>query len=245
LKRVTELIIAIDGPAASGKSTTARLVADRLAYTYIDSGAMYRAVALRAIRLGVSEDDREALVRVAEEASIELPGAAGTRVVLDGDDVTKEIRTPRVTDSASIVSTVPGVRRAMVRLQRQIGHSTDCVMEGRDIGTVVFPDADLKVFLVANLSERARRRLLEMKERGLLVEGEEAGERGLLESLRAEIGARDERDSTRRDSPLVKADDAVELNTTDLSIGQQVDAVVRLAVERGAVDRSAKKAGDA
>lgn len=241
MKRVTALIIAIDGPAASGKSTTARLVADRLAYTYIDSGAMYRAVALRALRLGVSDEDRDALTRVAVEASLELTGAGSSRVLLDGEDVTAEIRTEQVTESASVISTVPGVRRALVRRQREIGHSNDCVMEGRDIGSVVFPDADLKIFLVADLDARARRRLFELRERGL-VEADESEDGELLGSLAGDLSLRDERDSTRKDSPLVKASDAVELDTTDMSIEEQVEEVVRLAVARGAVDRGSERA---
>ncbi len=239
---MTGLIIAIDGPAASGKSTTAKLVADRLAYTYIDSGAMYRAAALRALRLGIAEGDHEALARSTEGASIELPKRGDGPVLLDGSDVSAEIRTELVTALASVVSTVPGVRRALVRQQRSIGHATDCVMEGRDIGTVVFPDADLKIFLVADLAERARRRLRQMKEQGLLGEdGEDENER-LLREFAEDIQARDERDSTREDSPLTKAPDAIELDTTGLSIEQQVEAVVRLAIERGAADRGNEKA---
>ncbi len=233
-KRVKKLIIAIDGPAASGKSTTAKLVADRLAYTYIDSGAMYRAVALRAMRLGVSEKDADGLERVAREAAIELPQSEEHRVILDGEDVSREIRDERVTASASVVSAVPGVRRALVKLQREIGHATNCVMEGRDIGTVVFPDADLKVFLTADLRERASRRLAEMRTRGVSSDLDGRGDEELLPEVTEEIRIRDERDSTRKDSPLLRASDAVALDTTGLSIEQQVEEVVRLAAARGA-----------
>lgn len=191
---------------------------------------MYRAAALKALRLGVSTDDHEALGRVAAEARIDLSGGGRGPLILEGEDVTEAVRAPEVTDASSIVSTVPAVRRALVEQQRAIGASTDCVMEGRDIGTVVFPDADLKVLLTASLEERARRRLAELRSRG--------GDADLAR-VTADIAERDRRDSTRADSPLRKADDAVEVDTTDLSIEEQVERVVELALERGAVERPA------
>ena len=217
------LIIAIDGPAASGKSTTAKLAAARLGFAYLDSGAMYRAAALRAVRLGVSLDDRAALGRAAEGAAIVLSGSGRGPVLLDGEDVTAEIRTPAVSRASSIMSAVPAVRRALVRQQREFAARGDCVVEGRDIGTVVFPDADLKVYLTASIEERARRRMVELAGRG--IHGDE-------EAIRAEIAERDRRDSTREDSPLRKAADAVEVDTTGLTIEEQVEAVVRIARER-------------
>lgn len=195
---------------------------------------MYRAAALKALRLGVSMRDHEALGRVASSAAIELGAGGLGPVFLDGEDVTEAIRDPEVTDASSTMSTVPSVRRALVREQRRIGRSTDCVMEGRDIGTVVFPDADLKVFLVASIEERARRRVRDLEARG---------ERTHATSVRADIEERDRRDSTRSDSPLRAADDAVELDTTDLSIEEQVERVLELAAERGATPRPA--AGEA
>jgi len=186
---------------------------------------MYRAAALRALRLGVQIDDHEALGRVAASASIELRACGRGPVYLDGADVTEAIRDPEVTEASSTMSTVPAVRRALVAEQRRIGRSSDCVMEGRDIGTVVFPDADLKVFLVASLEERARRRLADLAARDEEVD---------LASVMAGIEERDRRDSTRTDSPLRRADDAIELDTTDLSIEEQVERVLDLAVERGA-----------
>ncbi|MBD3368348.1 MAG: (d)CMP kinase [Candidatus Eisenbacteria bacterium] len=215
------MIIAIDGPAASGKSTTARAVAERLGYTYIDSGAMYRAAALAAMRRGVDLDDVEELTRVAESSTIELTPTGA--VLLDGEDVTTAIRTRAVSDAASVVSTVPGVRRALVREQRRLGRHENCVMEGRDIGTVVFPEADLKVFLTAGVRERARRRHAEDPEGG-----------ATLEEIEREIAERDRRDESRNDSPLVRARDAVVVDTTSLTIEDQVDRVIELAVERGA-----------
>jgi cytidylate kinase len=187
---------------------------------------MYRAAALKALRLGVSIDDHEALGRVASSASIELSERGLGSVYLDGEDVTEAIRDPEVTDASSTMSTVSAVRRALVSEQRRIGRSTGCVMEGRDIGTVVFPDADLKVFLVASIEERARRRFADLKARGEEID---------LASVRADIEERDRRDSTRTDSPLRRADDAVVLDTTDLSIEEQVERVLDLAVERGAI----------
>ncbi len=241
--RVASLIITIDGPAASGKSTTAKLVASRLGYTYIDSGAMYRAVALKALRACVSMGDHESLGRVAREASIELADRGRGPIFLDGEDVTLAIRAADVSDAASLMSAVPEVRRALVAQQREIGRSMSCVMEGRDIGTVVFPDADLKIYLVASLDERARRRHRQSgePERGD-VPGPDDRESGTaLRELAATIRQRDERDSTRKDSPLRKAEDATELDTTGLTIAEQVERVVELAVERGAVDEARRE----
>jgi cytidylate kinase len=195
---------------------------------------MYRAVALAATRQGLPLDDSEALTRVAESVKIELTGLGRGPVLLDGEDVSDAIRAPEVTRAASVMSTVPGVRRAMVREQRRIGHSASCVMEGRDIGTVVFPDADLKLFLIATLEERARRRLADL---------EALGRPAAADAVRAEIAERDRRDSTREDSPLRRADDAVELDTTGLSIEEQVAAVIRLAMERGAALHDERKTG--
>ena len=221
--RDTSLIIAIDGPAASGKITTARAVAEILGFTYIDSGAMYRAAALSAIRRGVPFDDAEELARVAEEARIELAGLGRGAVLLNDEDVTTAIRTREVSEAASVVSTVPGVRRALVRQQRALGERTHCVMEGRDIGTVVFPDADLKIFLTASARARALRRHAELNEDGIS-----------LDEIEREIEDRDLRDTTRDDSPLRRADDAVVIDTASLTIEQQVDRVVELARKRGA-----------
>lgn len=202
-----------------------------MGYAYIDSGAMYRAVALRALRAGVPMDDVESLARIAEEADIVLSERGTGPVYLDGEDVSEAIRSPEVSNASSVMSTVPRVRRAMVRQQRKLGHSTDCVMEGRDIGTVVFPDADLKVFIVASIDERARRRLQDHERRD---------ETFSLEDVIEEIRERDRRDSTRLDSPLVKAEDAAELDTTNLTVDEQVDAVIKLARERGALRNPAR-----
>ena len=161
---------------------------------------------------------------IAESVEIQLTDLGP--VLLDGEDVTEAIRTPEVTRGASVMSTVSGVRRAMVEQQRRVGHSVDCVMEGRDIGTVVFPDAELKIFLIATLEERTRRRMADMNA---------LGRRNDASAVRDEIAERDRRDSTREDSPLRRADDAIELDTTGLSIDEQVAEVIRLATDRGAV----------
>ena len=184
---------------------------------------MYRAAALRALRLGISLGDAAALGRAAEEARIDLGARGRGPVLLDGEDVSAAIRTRAVSDASSVMSAVPAVRRALVRQQRAFASAVDCVVEGRDIGTVVFPDADLKIYLTASIAERARRRVAELGARGIRVDPA---------TIEADIGERDRRDSTRDDSPLRKAEDAVEVDTTGLSIDGQVEAVVRVARER-------------
>jgi cytidylate kinase len=209
------MVIAIDGPAGAGKSTVARALATRLGFTYLDSGAMYRAVGLLSLRS--PEDDPAALAR---EARIELDAAGGEapRVVLDGEDVTGEIRTARVSEAASRVAALPEVRAALVALQRELLAAGDWVAEGRDIGTVVAPDAELKVYLDADPDERARRR---------------ASELGVDEAtVRAEQAMRDERDRGRKESPLRAADGAVLLDTTGLDVEQAVSRIAELARSR-------------
>ncbi len=219
-----KLIIAIDGPAGSGKTTTAKLVAQELDYLHLDTGAMYRGVAEKVLRAGIDPSDNEAVSRLIDSTTVALEQSGnGVRVLLDGHDVTSRIRRPEVTSVVSAVSSVPEVRRAMVRYQRSIGKSGEVVVEGRDIGTVVFPDADVKVFLVADLMARAHRRQLELGHVGV-----EAS----LESLAREIQDRDTKDSTRSDSPLQKAKDAIVLDTSELTIAQQVDFIVSLARQR-------------
>ncbi len=212
------MVIAIDGPAGAGKSTVARAVASALGFTYLDSGAMYRCVALAAIRAGVDADDAPAVGRLAGELRIEF---AAHRVLLDGEDVTEEIRAPEVTSAASRVSVHPEVREAMVARQRALIENGDYVAEGRDIGTVVSPDAPLKVFLTASPDERARRRAAETGER--------------LETVLASQSDRDARDSERRHGALRSADDSVEIDTTGLDAAQVTARVVALARERGLV----------
>ena len=216
-----KLVIAIDGPAASGKSTSARLVARALNYLYVDTGAMYRAVTLKVLRRGIDPEDELRVGEVARLARIDLKtGLEGLGVFLDEEDVTEEIRSADVTRSVSAVSRIRGVREAMVRLQRNIGSIGGVVLEGRDIGTIVFPNADLKIFMVATLDVRVRRRLDELCASGMQVQPD---------VLREEIKRRDELDSTRDESPLMRAADAIELDTSRLTIDEQVEFVIKKA----------------
>jgi len=216
------VIVTIDGPAGSGKSTTARRVASRLGYVYLDTGAMYRAVALAFLRAGV-EATSEGATAVLPTADIDVRYEAdGMHVFLNGEDVTDDLRTAEVEGGVSQISTLAPVRTHMVDEQRRIGHEKaethgGVVLDGRDTGTVVFPDADVKIFMVADLDERARRRKQEYQE---------AGEQISFEEVRAEIEERDRRDRNRDIAPLRRAEDAILLNTTDRTIAEQVAFVV-------------------
>jgi cytidylate kinase len=210
-----KLIIAIDGPAGAGKSTIASRLARKLGYVNLESGAMYRALALKAIDTDASFDDEEALVKLAEDSRIRLePTIGGNRTLLDGHDVSSRIRERDVTEAASRVSVHPGVRAWMVARQREMGEGGGVVMEGRDIGTKVFPDADLKIFLDADPVVREQRRMQQQK-----VKGEVAA------NLAAELRERDRRDRTRAVSPLVAATDAVVIDSTKLSEDEVVARV--------------------
>jgi CMP/dCMP kinase len=210
------MVIAIDGPAGAGKSTVARGVARTLGFTYLDSGAMYRCVALAALDRGLDLDDGERLGELAWDLDI---GFAGDTIQLDGQAVEGRIRTPEVTIASSKVSVHPQVRQAMVKRQRELIAAGSYVAEGRDIGTVVSPDSPLKVFLTASEDERARRRAAESGEP--------------VEEVRAAIGDRDRRDQERADSPLRAAGDSVALDTTELSPEEVVERIAELARERG------------
>jgi cytidylate kinase len=209
------VIVAIDGPAGAGKSTVARAAAAALAFTYMDSGAMYRSVALAARERGLPAAEVAGSITI-EFGPLRSDGRPG--VLLNGEDVSEEIRTPEISEAASVVAADPVVRGALVELQRRLIATGDYVAEGRDIGTVVAPDADLKVFLTASPEERARRRAAEL--------GLDAAD------VLADQAARDERDRTREHSPLVAADDAVELDTTGLSVDEVVGRIVELVRER-------------
>jgi len=224
-KRARRLTVAIDGPAGAGKSSAARAVARALGYTYIDTGAMYRAVALRALEHGIGLDRPDEIVELARTARIAFEPApdGGQRVVLDGHDVTDAIRTPEATRLSSPVSAIPGVRTVLVELQRQLGRGGGVVMEGRDIGTVVFPQAEVKVFLTASDEERARRRQAERVA---------AGAAATLEEVLKEQRERDARDSTRGVAPLRPAEDAIVLHTDGLSLEEVVERIVTLCRQK-------------
>ena len=219
------MIIAIDGPAGSGKSTVAKQVARMLGFQYLDTGAMYRSVAWYALEHQVNPDDVDALARIAQEKSIEFRAAQDdaqpSRVFIDGVDGTGEIRTPRIDKAVTPVSAIPEVRSALVLQQRAIASTHNVVMEGRDIGTVVFPNAEVKVFLTASAEERARRRAAQNRERGF----GEVNESAILQ----DIIRRDEADSTRAASPLKPADDAHMLDTTDMSIDEVCETIAAFA----------------
>jgi len=216
IARPRGLVIAIDGPSGAGKSTVGRALARRLGYTFIDTGAMYRALALKAIESGVDSASEDALARLAEEARIEL-GDGGSSVRLDGVEVTDRIRSREVSVMASRVSVHPRVRGSMVARQRELGRPGGVVLDGRDIGTAVFPDADVKFYLDADPARRAQRRYEELKSAGASAD---------LSVIEREIRDRDHADSTRADSPLTRAADAVPLDTTLLSPEEVVERMM-------------------
>ena len=214
MKKIT---IAIDGPAASGKSTVAKEVAKALNYIYIDSGAMYRALTLKALRLNIDVKDEMSLVEMTKVSKITLDG---THIYLDDEDVSEAIRSIDVTNNVSAVSSYEGVREEMVNLQKEYGKKGGIVMDGRDIGTTVFPNAELKIFQIASVEERANRRYKENMEKGIACD---------LNTLKEEIKVRDYKDSTRKVSPLRKASDAIELDTSNLEPSEVVAKIVELA----------------
>ena len=226
LERARKIIVAIDGPAGAGKSTIARHLARHFGLLNLETGAMYRAFALKALRSDVSLDDAKALEELAHETEIRLePGDQENLVVLDGEDVTGLIRNPTVTEAASRVSVFPAVRAWMVRLQQQVGARGGVVMEGRDIGTVVFPHAEVKIFLDAAPEVRGQRRY------------EQIGQLGSVpapppEEILRDLRARDERDRNRKDSPLKPAPDAVILDSTRMSLGQALAAAQAIVAEK-------------
>ncbi|MDE3057599.1 MAG: (d)CMP kinase [Bacteroidota bacterium] len=218
------LIIAIDGPAASGKSTTAKFVAERLGYLHVDTGAMYRAFTLKVLHQRVDVQNAAEIVKLVPQTTVRLLyKGERQRALLDGIDVSEEIRKPEVTKAVSAVSSIPEVRALMVREQQAMGKNGGIVLEGRDIGTVVFPNADVKIFMIADARERARRRSKELSERGTNIP---------LDELERDIVERDEKDASRTVSPLQKAKDAVVLDTTTLSVEEQVDFIVAKAMEK-------------
>jgi cytidylate kinase len=222
----TGLIVAIDGPAGAGKSTAARLLAARLGYALLDTGAIYRTMALRARQRGIAWEDGPGVAGLADELELVFR-LAGTvnHVFANGEDVTAAIRTPEISDGASRVSALPEVRAALLGLQRRIGAAGGVVVEGRDIGTVVFPDAHAKFFLTASADERARRRVAELRSAGRTVD---------LAQTKAEILARDTRDSSRATAPLRRASDAVEIDSSAMGPDEVVSRMADIVAERAA-----------
>ena len=218
-----KLIIAIDGPAASGKSTTAKSLAKKMKYVYIDTGALYRACALDALNNNVEISENKNLKRLIDNIEMEIVYAEnGNKLFLHKKDVTKRIREADISKLSSKIAVIGFVREKMVDLQREMGKKGGIIMDGRDIGTVVFPNADYKIFMIANPKERAQRRWLELKEKG---------KDASLEEIEKEMIWRDKNDSTRKISPLKKADDAIELDNSKMSIAEQVDYIYKLITE--------------
>jgi cytidylate kinase len=227
MEKKRRIIIAIDGPVGSGKSTVAKLLAKKLGFLYIDTGAMYRAVALKVFKkfgekiLNINIENiknyKKDIIEVLKNLDIKL--TSDGKVFLDGEDITSQIRTPEISKISSPISAIPEVRKRLVELQRKMGEKGSVVMEGRDIGTVVFPDAELKIFLTASLKERAKRRYLELKEKGFKVS---------LKKIEEEIKIRDFNDSTRKIAPLKKTEEHIEIDTTNKSIKEVVGDIENL-----------------
>ena len=216
----TSFVVTIDGPAAAGKSTTARAVARALGFLYVDTGALYRALAVKVQSGGIPPDDVAAVERCARETQLGLSGSPEHPLVwLDGADVSGEIRTPQISELASRLAAQTGVRRRLVEIQRALRDRGPLVGEGRDLGTVVFPDAEVKIYLDADAETRSRRRQRELERRGIPVP---------LDTVREEVLRRDERDRTRADSPLAPAPGAIVVDTTGMDVDRQVDEVLRI-----------------
>ena len=212
------MIIAIDGPAASGKSTTARLVAKKLNITYLDTGAMYRALTFQLLKSNVDFDNLDKISTILGNLTIDMYDHKGTNIIkLNNEDITEQIRSSNVTKNVSEVSALLIVRKSMVVMQREIGYKSDCVVEGRDIGTIVFPNADFKFFMIADIKMRANRRLNEMNQSATVK---------TFDEIVLDLEIRDDKDTNRENSPLRKAVDAVEIDTSELTIDEQVNKII-------------------
>ena len=213
------MIIAIDGPAASGKSTSAKLLADKLKFLYLDTGAMYRCIALAVIENQIDINNEQSLKDFIESFKLEMRTVNGVSVFLiNGENVSKKIRTSSISKKVSEISAIPSIRKYMVNMQRSFAKNTKCVVEGRDIGTVVFPEATIKFFMIASVEVRAKRRQLELRS---------LGEEIALNDLREDIEVRDKYDSERSHSPLKKAFDAIEIDTTNMTLRDQLRVMVK------------------
>jgi cytidylate kinase len=231
---VNPFVVTIDGPAAAGKSTTARAVARRLGYLYLDSGALYRALAVQVRRRGIPPEDRERVAALVRASDLDLvPVPEGTRVLVDGEDVTAEIRSPQVSEIASRLAEQPAVRERLGEIQRRVAQRRSVVVEGRDTGSVVFPDAAVKIYLDASSAERARRRWRELAQRGVEAD---------LAEVEADVERRDRRDRERDLAPLVATPDSVRVDTTGLSLDEQVEKVLGVIRSRLPGDATAGSA---
>jgi len=220
-------IIAIDGPAGAGKSTVAREIARQLGYLFINTGAMYRAVAWKALRSNIPLDDKESIARLANESIIELTGDLdSSHVLIDGVDITDEITKPEISEAASIVSSIPAVRSALVARQQEIGAQGGVVMEGRDITTHVFKNADIKIYLDASAEARSQRRFAEDLTHGIAVKS--------VKQMRANIEERDWRDQTREVSPLTRTEDATYIDSSEMTIEEVVDSIMKIVEKKKA-----------
>lgn len=230
------MIVAIDGPAGSGKSTVAHAIAERCGFTYLDTGAMYRCVTLACLEHGVDLNDTDAVAAVARGVRIEFGASEqGQTVSLDGNDVTKDIRTPEVDRNVSTVSAIPAVREAMVVLQRAVGERGDVVAEGRDIGTVVYPDAEVKIFLTADAAARAHRRAVQREGKDAAVDSTAEADASREQAILADIIKRDELDSKRETAPLRAAADAHHIDSSNLGVDEVVDLICALIEKARAV----------
>ena len=216
------MVIAIDGPAGSGKSTTAKYAAEKLGFIHINTGSMYRGIALKCIEGNINPDHLSELEHILSQTTFMFGGKDGADLIMDSVNISSQITTVEVTELVSRISAIPIVREKLVEYQREMADEIDVVLEGRDIGTVVFPDAEYKFFLIADIHERAKRRMKEMEAKGEIVS---------LAELTKELEERDRKDSTREHSPLKKAEDAVELDTTCLSINEQVNRIVGIVTK--------------
>ena len=213
------MVIAIDGPAGSGKSTTAKHAAEKLGFIHINTGAMYRGIVLKCIQGKIDLNSSSEIDKILNQTNFKFGRIGGSVLFMDGEDISSEIISSKVTELVSRVSAIPKVREKLVQYQRDMAKGLNVVLEGRDIGTVVFPNAEFKFFLIADIQERARRRKKEMEKQGKVIS---------LMELTAELEERDRKDSTREHSPLKKAEDAVEIDTTGLSIAEQVNRIVKI-----------------
>lgn len=218
--------VAIDGPAGAGKSTISKAVAKRLGFVYIDTGAMYRAIGLAAVRRGIETTDAKGVEAILGDVEVSIShNESGQQIFLNGENVSEEIRLPEISVAASNVAVIPAVRLKLVELQRSLAEKTDVIMDGRDIGTYVLPDAEVKIFLTASAAERAKRRLKELVEKGVETD---------LESVLADMEYRDKNDSGRDFAPLRAAEDSIHFDNTDISLDEAVDKIC--AIVKGSVE---------